>query len=318
MKIEVIYIPCTKGDFRLTRICVASIRYWYPDIPIVLIKDLVYRDFDTSELEQHFNVSIYPQNAKIYGWGFSKFEVFMEEEKRRFLMIDSDIVFAGPILDILEKFDEDWVVFDEPFTEHDLYKWYFDPAKIKLLDPEFDFPNFTFNTGQLVGTTGTLKKSDFDPFIEWKQPRIQLYREAFTFGGEQPLLNYLLMKKSAKKELTLRRFNYMREGKNKDTLTLSLDRIKQKDGYPFLIHWHDGKPGVMLPDMKLMPRPDILLYFEDLYYKGCGVSSFTQFRRIRTEYLIDSIRKMLSNTLKNNHAIKNTIKKLLGTYVEPS
>ena len=146
MKIEVIYIPCTKGDFRLTRICVASIRYWYPDIPIILVKDLIYRDFDTSELEKHFNVSVYPQKAKIYGWGFSKFEVFLEEEKRRFLMLDSDIILAGPILDILEKHNEDWIVFDEPFTEIDLYKYYYDPAKIKELDPEFNFLNFILHT----------------------------------------------------------------------------------------------------------------------------------------------------------------------------
>ena len=71
MKIEAIYIPCTRGDFRLTRICVASIRYWYSDIPIVLIKDLMNGDFDTTEVEKHFNVSLYEQKVRAYGWGFS-------------------------------------------------------------------------------------------------------------------------------------------------------------------------------------------------------------------------------------------------------
>ncbi len=81
MKIEVIYIPCYKLDFRLTRICVASIRYWYPNIPIVLIKDLKSGNFNSTELEKKFNVSVFPQNAKSYGWGFSKFEVFFQKEK---------------------------------------------------------------------------------------------------------------------------------------------------------------------------------------------------------------------------------------------
>ena len=57
-------------------------------------------------------------------------------------MLDSDIILAGPILDILEKYDEDWVVFDEPFTHEDLYRYYFDPKEIKKIDPEFNFPNF--------------------------------------------------------------------------------------------------------------------------------------------------------------------------------
>ena len=312
MKIEVVYIPCTKGDFRLTRICVASIRYWYPDIPIVLVKDLIYRDFDTSEIEKHYNVSVYPQKAKIYGWGFSKLEVFMEQERKRFLMLDSDIILAGPILDLLEKQKEEWVVFDEPFKEEDLFRWYFDPAKIKELDAEFNFPNFTFNTGQLVGFTGMLKREDFDKFIEWGEPRIQRYRDAFTFGGEQPLLNYILMKKADQKQITLKRLNFMREGLNPETQQLSIDRIVKKEGYPFIIHWHDKKPEIMNPRMKKIPRNDILLHFEDLYYRGAGVGKATQYLRIRYEYIVDLMRKKVGKALSNNERIKNLVKSAVG------
>ncbi len=312
MKIDSIYIPCTKGDFRLTRICVASIRYWYPDIPITLVKDLIYGDFDTSELEQHFNVKVYPQKARVYGWGFSKFEVFMEPGRKRFLMLDSDIVLVGPILDVLEPYDEDWIVFDEPFNTADLYKWYFDPAKIKLLDPEWEYPNYHFNTGQLVGTTDTLKKADFDRWIEWGEPRIQRHREAFTFGGEQPLLNYLIMKKSAKGELTSRRLNFMREGKNPDTHAVSLERVQKKEGYPFIIHWHDGKPGVMRPKMDLMPRADILLFFEDMYFRKLGYSKMAQSIRVQKEYLKDQLRIKVGNMLRSNENLKKTVKKMIG------
>jgi hypothetical protein len=78
MKIDVIYIPCYKPHYRLTRICVASIRYWYPEIPIIIVKALIEGDFDTTELEQSFNVTVFPQNAQSYGWGFSKFDFFLK------------------------------------------------------------------------------------------------------------------------------------------------------------------------------------------------------------------------------------------------
>ncbi len=166
----------------------------------------------------------------------------------------------------------------------------------------------------MVGNTGNLKRSDFDRFIEWSEPRIQLYREAFTFGGEQPLLNYLLMKKWDKKEITLKRLNFMREGLNPETAQVSIERIKKKEGYPFIIHWHDKKPGVMIPSMKKIPRNDILLFFEDLYYRGAGISPKMQQIRIKYEYSTEVLKKTISNSLSNNSKTKNILKKILSKY----
>ena len=42
MTIDAVYIACYKYDLRFTRILVASIRHWYPEIPIYLIKDRFY------------------------------------------------------------------------------------------------------------------------------------------------------------------------------------------------------------------------------------------------------------------------------------
>jgi hypothetical protein len=289
MKIDVIYIPCYRRDFRLTRILVANIRHWYPEIPIVLIKDLLMRDFDTTELEKNFNVSVYPQKARLYGWGFSKFEVFFDDERKRFLMLDSDIVLCGPLLEMLSEYNEDWIVHDEPFTIEDMHRYYFNPDNIKKLDPEFEFQNFTFNTGQFAGFTGSLKREEFDRFIEWKEPRVQMYRDAFTFGGEQPLLNYLLMKKMSKKEITLRRLNFMRESLHADTAKVEVQKIMNKEGYPFIIHWHDKKPNLFHPDMPEIPRRDILLHFEKIYYRKCGVGPAKQFFRMWYEHIEDWI-----------------------------
>ena len=40
MKIDGVVISCYVLDVYLTRVCVASIRFWYPDLPIWLLKDL--------------------------------------------------------------------------------------------------------------------------------------------------------------------------------------------------------------------------------------------------------------------------------------
>jgi hypothetical protein len=210
-------------------------------------------------------------------------------------MLDSDIVLVGPILELLEQYDEEWIVHHEIFCKANLLKYYFDPEKIKRIDPEFNFPNFTFNTGQFVGISGTLKREEFNRFIEWKEPRVQLFREAFTFGGEQPLLNYILMKKADKGEVTLKRVDFMREGLHQDTQQLNLDRIKNKDGYPYIIHWHDKKIQIFDPNLDNNPRQDILLFFEDYYYKNAGLGKTRKFLRKQIAYWANKLEmKLLS------------------------
>lgn len=57
-KIQKIYISCCETDLHLLKICVASIRFWYPHIPIFLIKDIFKGDFNTTEIEKNFNVNV--------------------------------------------------------------------------------------------------------------------------------------------------------------------------------------------------------------------------------------------------------------------
>src|SRR5271154_2008161 len=111
MKINSIYICCYKYDVRLVRILVASIRKWYEQIPIFLVKDIRYGPFDTSELERVFRVSVF--KSGIFGWGFGKMEVLVNPLRERCLLLDADIIMAGPVIAELEKFEEDFVVENE-------------------------------------------------------------------------------------------------------------------------------------------------------------------------------------------------------------
>ena len=97
-KIQKIYIACCKKDAWFTKLCVASIRYWYPRIPIFLIKDYLWGDFDTSEIEQRLDVSVLDTERKKLGWGFSKLEAMFLENNERILVFDSDTVFVGRVV----------------------------------------------------------------------------------------------------------------------------------------------------------------------------------------------------------------------------
>ncbi len=45
------FVACCKTDFYFARICVASIRYWYPEHPIYLLKDDSQGIFSTEEMK---------------------------------------------------------------------------------------------------------------------------------------------------------------------------------------------------------------------------------------------------------------------------
>src|SRR5258708_6586585 len=99
MKIDCIYLLAHKYYMRLTGLCVASIRYWYPEIPIYLIKDEVAGTFCTEEIKRVWNVGILHTEDRAFGWGFAHLEPLLLERKQRFLVMDVDIVFVGRVLD---------------------------------------------------------------------------------------------------------------------------------------------------------------------------------------------------------------------------
>lgn len=274
MKIEAIYIACYKYDQRFTRILVASIRRWYPAIPIRLIKDRLYGDFDTREIEERWGVTLFPTEQTRFGWGFAKLEPLFLPGGQRCLILDSDILFAGPVLETLEACASDFIVQEERLAPSLVERNYFPLAPLQKLDPAFAFPGYTFNTGQLVATTGLLHREDFAPFLRSQSPPQLEHPEVFKFG-EQGLLNYLLMKKAAAGEITLRRLRFMETpqdappaGSGGAVHEIEIARLDQRSPYRFLIHWC----GLKKPRIAQMHRGDLLLHFERLYYAAipCG------------------------------------------------
>src|SRR6476661_4616589 len=93
-----VVIACFRRDLFLLRPCVASIRYWYPDAEIYLLKDHAAGGFSTAEIEKYWKVNIFPSARRVFGWPWSKLAVILFETKEKFLFLDSDVVLLGRVL----------------------------------------------------------------------------------------------------------------------------------------------------------------------------------------------------------------------------
>jgi len=260
MRIDCIYVCGWRGDLRFTQCCVASIRQWYPHIRICLIQDELNGCYDTSVLEKAYGVEIFPSLPRRYGWGVGKLEPLFEGQRERFLVIDSDVVFVGPVLDHLEHYDEDFVVVDEHHEPEEMEENYFQPCEVERLFPGFRFPGYVFNTGQFVGTSGILKRADFSRLIAFDQPPRYLMPEVFRCG-EQGLLNFVLQAQHQAGALTLRRVQFMRWPPLLREGDVDLARLGSDSPYDFLLHWAGPKDIAF----DAVPMAAVLLHFDRIY-----------------------------------------------------
>lgn len=264
--IQKIIIATYHGDYWLCKICVASIRRWYPDVPISLIKDQLRGDFDTTELEESHDVSILDVPLLKFGWGVSKFEPYFLSTRERVLIIDADIIFVGRLLERLSQFDEDFVISPE-FPEDTETKWfhetYYDLPKLLLdFDPQFEYPNYVFNTGQLVCYTGMFQREDFFPFVDYSDtPRIK-HGDVFKCA-DQGILNYLLPKKAALGGITVAKDEFMTWSLSDKAASLDFELSTTGEGSPTLIHW----AGDNARYINRLQRSDLLRFYQAEYYR---------------------------------------------------
>ena len=99
--IDCVYIAASAHDARYTRICVASIRFFYPHIPIRILPGGRLQADLVRELRQYWDVELAELAEEgDYGWGFVKLETLFGPPGQRFLVLDSDTVITGPVLDL--------------------------------------------------------------------------------------------------------------------------------------------------------------------------------------------------------------------------
>ena len=265
-RIERIYVLCHARDFWLAKISVASIRFWYADMPVTLIKDRTRGDFDTEEMERCWNISSMVLARDRCGLGFAKIELLLRPVCERFLVLDADTVMCGPVLGLLEEFADDFVVpggpIDKP-SDPSFTSIYFNLDLLRRHDPDFRFPGYAFNTGVFVGTSGVLKRKLFDPHLRWGSP-VQLKAPEIFSCADQGILNYVLMKQSAEGALTLRSANFMIWGFAPQAKRLDVHRIAARRGYDAIVHYAGVKPASIIE----FPAAPILLHFDRFYLQA--------------------------------------------------
>lgn len=259
---DAIYIPTYRKDLRLTRICVASIRHFYPDIPVRLMVDQHGGPCDVAEICSAWQVDQVPTPPGGFGGGFAKFEVLFNPQPERFLVIDSDIVFAGPLLGRFAEVTEDFIVVAEEYDEAARRTLFLHDEEVKKVAPHSSPVRFLFNAGQFVGRGGMIRREDVEPWLEFSSPRRRKHPQALR-GIDQGILNYVVNQLANSGRITVRRMDFMRWSQS-DLSDIDLTEIQRgvDSRHRFLIHWA-GEPRRNLRDL---PRADILRFFEDLYY----------------------------------------------------
>ena len=302
MEKRIIVIFCNKKDFFLTRICVASIRYYYPDVDIYLVKDYLNGDFNSKELEKAFSVQELSLGIKKFGWGTAKVHFILSQKfpGEHILILDSDIVFAGRFLEDLYKASKDshfaicMEKHDNPYSDF-VKANYYDYNYLNSVDPEFSFPGYFFNTGQLLVKTGILTGKEMLPYFD---------AEVYPFCNrldvlpmpDQSLLNYFLPRKEQNGQIRISKLSFMVWIGSDEIKQIKLAGIKKGNEYPFLIHW----AGVLrIPILSRMILPDVLIFFENYYY------SFVPFGTIKKK-----LRKIVPL---GEYALKNIYNKVKRT-----
>lgn len=270
MKLEelTIVVFCNKNDLFFARICIASIRYYYPHINIEIVKDAGNGKFNTKEVEKYFNVSNVDLKKEKMGWGGGKFHYLYTMPKgKKVLIMDADIVFVGNFIErlITDIGNNDYLVSiertDDPYADW-VKEIYFDTKKIEAQYPNYSFPGFFFNTGQVFLTGGAIDNKILDNFFDISSPPYWKNLPLFPLV-DQSVYNYLLPTLASQNQLKLGTGEFMLWSKSNVVKELTLEDIKLKKLDIGLIHWAGD---LRINSLTGMTRKDLLQFFEQNYY----------------------------------------------------
>jgi hypothetical protein len=263
--VDCIYLAACARDGRLTRICVASIRYFYPHVPIKLLAGDILERGLVNELQKYWNVDVVDLPVGEYGWGFIKLEPLFGPAGQRFMVLDSDTVFAGKVLEHRAKSNAPFIVDDEDLPDANLKQLYYDWDNLREIDPKVQPARKAFNTGQWFGVAGIIKREDLDRWVEWTLPRRLRYPDRFMIG-DQGVQNYVMLQKEALDGLRIERRSIMRWPGHS---MAGIDATTVASGIAprVVVHW----AGMKSTFLRNMAGSDLLRFFERYYYSKLPV-----------------------------------------------
>lgn len=267
MNIERVYVNTYRYDYILLRICIASIRYWYPDIPIFLIKDYASGKFDTSDIEKKWKLQILVTEIKCFGWGFGKLEPLFLKEDHQFLVLDSDTVMTGYILDSVKDVEADFTVDEELQEISEVKRLYYDTTQVQQIFAGFIYPGYTFNSGQWFGSSNKISKQDIAELVEWKSMPTLKYPQYFM-PGDQGIFNLVLHFKERESLVKVHRTEMMIWPNDHAADIVDIESIKsKKNPLNRIIHW----AGLKKDKLSEYQRYDILEFYFNYFKKDLGL-----------------------------------------------
>jgi hypothetical protein len=277
--VDRIYIAASALDARYTRICVASVRYFYPEIPIRLLAGGPLQRGLEEELRRYWDVAIADFPRRDYGWGFVKLEPLFRPPGERFLILDSDTVMTGPVLELADGRDEDLIVDDEVQSPERAKAIYYDWVKAAEEGSPIRNPAFLFNTGQWFGKSGILSREDFSGLVEWGFPPRLTNPRVFK-NGDQGILNFVVNEQARLGKLRVARVPLMR-WPGHGMQGLDADKVAKRAAAPLVVHW----AGMKKARQRDMVGADLLAHFENNYYKRLPAGRARRILDVSRDYL---------------------------------
>jgi lipopolysaccharide biosynthesis glycosyltransferase len=194
-----IVIVCAEKDFALAKGCIASVRYFMPQVDICLLIDgypelgNIQETYNCTIIQKH-NVKDPFLRTNSFGWGITKMIAFWESPFDHFLLLDADTCVWGNLAQGVEWESYDMVI-DQPhysFDDKAINTWFFDTKRLRDIDPLFQpelYSRNYFCTGVFFS-----RKQVFD--LEWYKELIELSKKEpnlFKYG-EMGMLNYMIFR----------------------------------------------------------------------------------------------------------------------------
>src|SRR4051794_40684926 len=180
-KITQVVLVTHRYDLANLIVCLASIRYWYPDLKVTVMKNRNQGDFRIGFLARYFNISVLDSPHAHYGKYYGSLEPYFTGRCERFVVMDTDTALTGPILDLLERQPADFVVDREVQGDRRLRELYWDPDRIGAFIPEYSTAWFTFNNAAICGTGDKITRADFGDFMTWVPGAEPIMKDAEVF-----------------------------------------------------------------------------------------------------------------------------------------
>lgn len=260
--LDCIYVAAAAHDARYTRICIASIRYFYPDVAIRILPGGTLDSDLCGELTRYWDVDVAPIKPGNWGWGFVKLEPLFGREGERFLVLDSDTAVIGDVLATPAASSADFLVDDEQQNDADTRRLYYDWQQVTAIDAQAQPPEFVFNSGQWLGTAGVLRREDFEPLIDWGAMPPRVNRPDLFKQGEQGVFNYVVNRAVQNGKLTVERRKIML-WPGHGMSGIDRRQVAERRAPPLVVHW----AGLKKSKLSDMIGGDLLMFFEELYYK---------------------------------------------------